>query len=55
MIHIFGEYPWIFPLKDKKGVTIANSFQSILDNSKRKPKEIWVHQGSEFYNKSYKK
>ena len=40
-------------VKDKKGVTIVNVFQSILDNSK--PNKIWVNQGSEFYNSSFKK
>ena len=31
-----------YPLKDKKGITTANAFQKMLDESKRKPKEIWV-------------
>ena len=35
-------YAWVVPLKDKKGVSIANAFQSILDSSKRKPNKIWV-------------
>ena len=39
----------------KKGITIVNIFQSILDNSKQKPNKIWVDQGIEFYNKSFKK
>ena len=34
--------------KRRKGVTIVNEFQSILDNSKRKPNKIWVDQSSEF-------
>ena len=42
-------------MKDKKGVTIVNAFQSILDSSKRKPNKIWVDQGSEFYNSHFKK
>ena len=42
-------------MKDKKGSTIVNVFQKILDNSKRKPKKIWVDQGSEFYNNFFKK
>ena len=41
-------------LKDKKGVTIVNPFQEILDDSKRKPNKIWFDQGSEFYNRSMK-
>ena len=51
---MFGKYAFVVPLKDKKGTTIVNAFQSILDNSKRKPNKIWVDQGSEFYNKSFK-
>ena len=42
-------------MKDKKGATITNAFQSILDSSKRKPNKIWVDQGSEFYNNVFKK
>ena len=41
-------------MKDKKGTTIANAFQSILDSSKRKPNKIWYDQGSEFYNTHFK-
>ena len=37
VIDSFSKYAWVFPLKDKKGVTIANAFQSILNDSKRKP------------------
>ena len=54
-IDLFSKYAFVVPLKDKKGTTIVNAFQSILDNSKRKPNKIWVDQGSEFYNKSFKK
>ena len=35
-INLFNQYAFVVPLKDKKGITIANAFQSILDNSKRK-------------------
>ena len=54
-IDLFSKYTFVVPLKDKKGTTIANEFQSILDNSKRKPNKIWVDQGSEFYNNHFKK
>ena len=54
-IDLFSKYPFAVPLKDKKETTIVNAFQSILDSSKRKQNKIWVHQGSEFYNKSFKK
>ena len=33
-IDLFSKYDFVVPLKDKKGTTIANAFQSILDNQK---------------------
>ena len=54
-IDLFSKYAYVVPLKDKKGITIANGFQSLLENSKRKPNKIWVDQGSEFYNTHFKK
>ena len=53
-IDLFRKYAWVVPLKDKKGVTIVNAFQNSLDSSKRKPNKIWVDQGNEFYNSSFK-
>ena len=35
-------------------VTAVNAFQKILNNSKRKPKKIWLDKGSKFYNNSFK-
>ena len=55
VIDIFSKYAWVIPLKDKKGVSIVNAFQKILDDSNRKPNKIWVDKGSEFYNSSFKK
>ena len=52
---MFDKYARVVPLKDKKVITIVNTFQSILNNSKRKPNKIWADQGSEFYNKSFEK
>ena len=54
-IDLLSKYAFVVPLKDEKGATIANAFQSILDNSKRKPNKICVDQGIDFYNKSFKK
>ena len=48
-------YALAVPLKDKKGVSIANVFQKILKQSNRKPNKIWVDKGSEFYNNSFKR
>ena len=54
-IDLFSKYAFVFLLKDKKVTSIVNEFQSILNNSKRKPNKIWVDQGSKLYNKSFKK
>ena len=54
-IDFFNKYSFVIPLKDKKGTTIVNAFQSILNNSKRKPNKTWTDQGSEFYNTHFKK
>ena len=55
VIDVFSKYAGVVPIKDKKGVTIVNTFQKILDDSNRKPNNIWVDKGSEFYNNSFKK
>ena len=31
-IDIFSKFAWVIPLKDKKGVSIVNEFQKILDD-----------------------
>ena len=54
VIDIFSKYACVVRLKEEKGVTIVNAFQSILDNSKTKPNKIWIDQESEFYNNSSK-
>ena len=56
VIDLFSKYAFVVPLKDKKGTTIVNAFQSILNNSKRrKLNKIWVDQGGEFYDTHFKK
>ena len=52
-IDLFSKYAWVVHLKDKKGTSIINAFQKIISKG-RKPNEIWVDQGSEFYNNSLK-
>ena len=52
-IDLFSKYAWVISLKDKKGISIVNAFQKIISEG-RKPNKIWVDQGSEFYNNSFK-
>ena len=39
IIDLFSKYAFVVPLKDKKGISIVNAFQSILNKSKKKNKE----------------
>ena len=54
-IYLYSKYAFIIPLKDKKGISIVNTFNKIIKQSNRKPNKIWVDQGSEFYNLVFKK
>ena len=53
-IDLFSKYAWVVPIKDKKGTSIVNAFKKIISEGQRKPNKIWVDQGSEFYNQSFK-
>ena len=53
-IDIYSKYAWVIPLKDKKGITVTNTFKKILDESNRKLNKTWVDKGGEFYNRSMK-
>ena len=54
-VDLYSKYPFVVPLKDRKGISIANAFNKIIKQSNRKPNKIWVDQGGEFYNKVFKK
>ena len=51
-VDLLNKYAWVISIKDKKGTNIVNAFKKLI--SKRKSNKIWVDQGSEFYNKSFK-
>ena len=46
----FSKFAWTVPLKNKNALTIKDSFENILINSKRKPNLIESDRGREFYN-----
>ena len=54
-IDLFSKYAFVIPLKDKKGISIVNSFNKIIKQSNRRPNKIWVDQGGEFYNTVFEK
>ena len=51
-IDLFSKHAWVVPIKDQKGTSIINAFKKLI--SKRKPSKIWVHEGSEFYDNTFK-
>ena len=53
IIDIFSKYGWLVPLKDKKGTTVRDAFQSVFKS--RVPEKLWTDKGTEFYNKEVKK
>ena len=53
-IDTFSKHAWVVPLKYKKGLTLADAFRKILNNSTRKPNKIRVGKSSEFDNSSFK-
>ena len=60
VIDIFTKYAWATPLKNKSGLSINNDFKIVLSehpqcgSEPRKPENLWVDRGSEFYNKKFK-
>ena len=53
-IYIYSKYARIVFLKDKKHITLTNTFQILLDESNRKQYKICVDKGFEFDNRSLK-
>jgi len=53
IIDVFSKFAWVIPLKTKAGTNVVKAFEAVFKKG-RKPNKIWVDQGSEFYNKSFK-
>ena len=49
IVDVYSRYAWSFVLPDKKGKTIAEAFKTF----KTTPQNLWVDEGSEFYNKDF--
>ena len=55
IIDVFSKYAWIMPQKTKTGKAITEAFAFIVSGSRRKPTKLWVDEGTEFYNRRFKK
>lgn len=49
LIDVFSKYGWIQPLNNKTGVEVANALKRVFKD--RKPEQLWVDKGTEFYNR----
>ena len=45
VIDLYRKYGFVIALKDKKVISIVNTFNKIIKQSNRKPNKIWVDQG----------
>ena len=52
-IDVFSKYAWAVPIKDKSAASVTKAFEKII--SDRIPKTLWVDEGKEFYNATFKK
>ena len=48
VLDTFSKYCWVIPLRTKQGLEVANGFQKILSESKRKPNSLNTDSGTEF-------
>ena len=54
VIDVFSKYAWSIPIKDKMGKSIIDAFKKVVKTSGRRPKKLWVDQGTEFYNRVFR-
>ena len=55
VIDLYSKYAFVIPLKDKKGISIVNTFNKVIKQSNRKPSKIWADQRGEFYDNVFEK
>ena len=53
VIDVFSKYAWAVPMKDKSAASVTKVFEKII--SDRIPKKLWVDEGKEFYNATFKR
>ena len=53
IIDVFSKYACAVSIKDKSAASVTKAFEKII--SERIPKQLWVDEGKEFYNTTFKK
>ena len=54
VVDVFTRFAFSRPMKTKTAIDTYAAFIDIVETSKRKPKSIWVDEGKEFYNSTFK-
>lgn len=54
VVDVFSRFAWVRPMLTKSANDTFAAFIDIVDSSGRRPKKIWVDQGAEFYNSTFK-
>ena len=52
-IDVLSRYAWTRPLKNKTGLAVVQAFNSIIQQSGRKPVKIMTDRGGEYYNSHF--
>ena len=55
VIDIFSKIAWAKPLRSKTGKEVYQNLKQIIKENGKKPANLWVDEGKEFYNKDVKK
>ena len=48
-IDLFSKYAWVIPIKNKKGTSIVNTFQKIMNKHNQKPTDMFNKQDVTVY------
>ena len=54
VIDVFSKVAYVRPLKNKTGIHVAETMESILENIDAPVRNVQTDEGTEFYNKSFK-
>ena len=55
IVDVFTRFAWARPMLTKSANDCFAAFIDVIDSSKRSPSKLWVDQGAEFYNSTFKK
>lgn len=54
IVDVFSRYAWTIPLLNKKAKTVKNAFETIFENTERRPRRLITDKGGELNNRTLK-